>query len=124
MMFRVAVCLFSMMIATSCAYNVAPRCKGTIVDDDVLINTSKMFLKSEGEPDYGEFQYRVMNGMLEGCRVVAVLTTPDAFDSEILISIGRDGVVRAVAPDGEPFFDIRGDRAWGLRPTKAYPLVK
>lgn len=83
-----------------------------------------MFLKSEGDSGYEEFQYRVMSKALDGCYVVAATMTPDAFDSETLIFIGRDGVVRAVAPNGEPFFDIRGDRAWGLRPSKTYPFVK
>ena len=121
---RILMFLFFAVTASSCAHNSNPRCVEASVHHDVLINTAKMFLKSEGEPDYEVFQYRVFDNLRDGCYVVAAAVTPDAFDSEILILIGRDGVIRAVAPNGESFFEIRGDRAWGTRPSKAYPLVK
>lgn len=120
---RSLICLIVFM-ASSCAFGANPRCKVASIQGDVLINTSKMFLKSEGEPDYEEFEYRVIDNVVDGCYVVGAATTPDAFDSEILIFIGRDGVVRAVAPDGKPFFDTRGDRESGLLSLKTFPLVK
>lgn len=122
MICRTLVCLLLASTASSCAHISNPRCVDASIQDDVLIITSKLFLKSEGEPDYDVFQYRVIDHLLNGCYVVAAAVTPDAFDSEILIFIGRDGVVRAVAPNGDPFFDIRGDRALGLRSSKKYPL--
>jgi hypothetical protein len=118
-----AGCL-SLLLATSCASTGAPGCSGADVPGEVLIDTSKMFLKREGEVGYADLAYRVMDGGVDGCHVVAASITPDAFDSDILIFIGQRGVVRAVAPNGEPFFHVHGDRGHGLPRAAPFPLVK
>lgn len=118
-----AVLIVFLAFSISFAHVAAGKCRGGVVPDDVSMVTAKAFLRSQGEPDYAEFEYRVLGKIVDGCRVVAVAVTPDAFDSEILVFIGRRGVVRAVSPDGEPFFDVRGDRLSGLARSTPFPLV-
>ena len=114
----------SLLIATSCASIRAPLCAASDVPDDVLIETSTLFLARESGVNAADVAYRVLHGGVDGCHVVAASIAPEAFDSEILISIGPRGVMRAVAPNGEPFFDVHGDRGHGLPRAAPFPLVE
>lgn len=124
MMFGRMFLVVFIFIATSCAHGLDLVCVEGDSSDEVLLRTARMFIESEGEDDYDEVQYKVIEYKFNGCSVVAVDFAPNSLDSEALVFIDRYGVVRATSPSGEPFFDIRGDRYYGLRPSKRYPLQK
>lgn len=113
-----------MLFPLACAHIEPLGCGGAAVSDEIALTTAKRFLASQGEAGASEFEYRIIGTSAEGCRLVAAAISPDAFDSDIMITVGGRGVVRAASPSGEPFFDTRGDHAWGVNRSRPFPLTR